>query len=479
MRQTDVLIAGGGPAGSTAAAMLGRAGYDVMLVDPHAVYPYDFRCEKLDGPQTAMLRRTGLADAVLSAATLDGESWVARMGHLLDKRKGDQHGILYDTLVNTMRRQISAKVAFIEGKVADIVTSDDRQMVTLGDGTEVSARLVVVANGLNVGLRHKLGMTREDIGPCHSIMLGFDLLPADGSRLAFPALTYYGERPADRTSYITLFPIDGTMRANLGVYRDMNDPWLRAFRQAPRETLQALMPGLAQITGPFDVGGLVRIRPADLYVTSGHLKAGVVLVGDAFSTSCPSAGTGTGKVFVDVERLCNVYVPRWLATPGMGADKIAEFYADPERTAYHALSHEKAYSLKALTCEEGLTWTLRRALRFAARFAAGKVHAIKGTARRTPARSVQGSARRRSRRVVGLRRAITRSAVIAMPDRQERRRAIRACGATFDQDAFDRGKRSRNRPVLGFTMASCRITLRSLMRRIARRPSSHSSCTTV
>ena len=45
-------------------------------------------------------------------------------------------------------------------------------------------------------------------------------------------------------------------------------------------------------------------------------KAGVVLIGDAFATSCPAAGTGARKVLTDVERLCNVYVPKWLATPG-------------------------------------------------------------------------------------------------------------------------------------------------------------------
>ena len=59
MRQTDIVIAGGGLAGSTAAAMLGRAGHGVVLVDPHAVYPPDFRAEKIDGAQAAILRSTG------------------------------------------------------------------------------------------------------------------------------------------------------------------------------------------------------------------------------------------------------------------------------------------------------------------------------------------------------------------------------------------------------------------------------------
>src|SRR5580692_10800918 len=55
MRKKDVAILGGGLAGSLAAAMLGRAGIDCVLVDPHEIYPDDFRCEKLDGPQVAIL----------------------------------------------------------------------------------------------------------------------------------------------------------------------------------------------------------------------------------------------------------------------------------------------------------------------------------------------------------------------------------------------------------------------------------------
>src|SRR6185312_1635519 len=157
---------------------------------------------------------------------------------------------------------------------------------TLSTGEDISARLVIVANGLNVGLRDKLCMTREMISKTHSIMLGFDLVPAGGASFPFPALSYYGERVSDRAAYITLFPVGNAMRANLCVYRDMDDLWLREFRKSPRETLMRLMPGLEAITGPYEVPGLVQVRPADLYVTKGHRQAGVVLIGDAFSTSC-------------------------------------------------------------------------------------------------------------------------------------------------------------------------------------------------
>jgi 2-polyprenyl-6-methoxyphenol hydroxylase-like FAD-dependent oxidoreductase len=79
---------------------------------------------------------------------------------------------------------------------------------------------------------------------------------------------------------------------------------------SPETTLDEAMPNLRRVTGDFEVEGPVKIRPADLYITGGHLQPGVVLVGDAFATSCPAAGTGSGKVFTDVERLCNVDIPR-------------------------------------------------------------------------------------------------------------------------------------------------------------------------
>ena len=93
------------------------------------------------------------------------------------------------------------------------------------------------------------------------------------------------------------------------------------MRRAPAETLNAALPRLRRITGEFEIEGDVKVRPADLYVSSGHRQAGVVLVGDAFETTCPVSGTGSDKVFTDVERLCNIHIPTWLATEGMDGAK--------------------------------------------------------------------------------------------------------------------------------------------------------------
>lgn len=379
MHQTDVAIIGGGLAGSTAAAMLGRVGVRAVLIDPNEVYRPDFRCEKLDSSQVAVLRKTGLADDILPATTRDGSFWIARFGRLIDKRPGDQCGVMYDTLVNTMRKTIPPGVTQIRAKATELSTSRDLQHVTLSNGESVSARLVVLANGLNIGLRHALGIARKVESPCHSITIGFDLKPVGRPQFDFSSLTYYAERPSDRMAYLTLFPIGNSTRANLFTYRDANDPMLRDIRQNPVDALHALMPGLGRITGAFEVEGPVKVRPIDLYVSEGHLQAGIVLVGDAFATSCPAGGTGTSKVFTDVERLCSVYIPEWLKSEGMSDAKIATFYRDPVKLACDVASREKAYQLKSISIDDGLIWRLHRWARFAARATAGFVRNMRAT----------------------------------------------------------------------------------------------------
>jgi len=386
MRYTDVAIVGGGLAGSTAAAMLGRAGVPAVVIDPHPTYPPELRCEKLGGDQLDLLRKTGLAEPTLRATTLDGEVWEARFGYIVAKKPSDQHGIMYDTLVNTVRAQIPRNVETIFTKVTAIANSDERQLVTLSNGEQISARLVVLANGLNIGLRTMLGIERQVISSCHSITFGFDVEPVGRASFDFPALTYWPKRAGARMAYLSIFPIGGKMRANLMVYRDMTDPWLSEFRKAPEAAMHAMMPRLSRMMGPFKVTGQVKVRPADLCTTSGYLQPGIVLAGDAFSTSCPAAGTGTTKVFTDVGRLCNVYIPQWLRTEGMSAQKIAQFYDDPEKQACEARCLEKAYHLRSLSIDNALSWRAQRWARFLVRLGQGMRHAIR---KRSPATSTE------------------------------------------------------------------------------------------
>src|SRR5258706_5097353 len=146
MQYTDVAIVGGGLAGSTAAAMLGRAGIPTVLIDPHQAYPFDFRVEKISGDeQLGRFYQTGIADSVLRSATHDGENWIARFGYLLDKSPSRQYGIMYDALINAIRAEIRAPADMVFAKALSVSAGTERQKITLSEGEPISARLVVLA----------------------------------------------------------------------------------------------------------------------------------------------------------------------------------------------------------------------------------------------------------------------------------------------------------------------------------------------
>ncbi len=362
MKNYDIAIVGGGLAGATAAAMLGKAGYGVAVIDPHEVYPAEFRCEKLDASQVELLRKTGLAEPVLRNATLDGAVTIVRHG-LLETKKSARYGIIYDALVNTIRAQIPNSVCRLRAKVTAIANSDDRQILMLTGGEEVSARLIVMANGLHPGLAQSLGVERRIVSRSHTMAIGFDLRPVGRSSFDFKALTCYPEKASDGVAYMSIFAAGSTTRVNMFTYWNAREERLNSLRDDPKKTLLGLWPELDRVTGAF-VAENVRVRPIDLYVTEGYRQPGIVLVGDAFATACPAVGVGANKVLTDVERLCNVHIPRWLASPGMGTEKLASFYADPIKRACDESSAARAFYLRSLSTDEGLAWRARRWTRF-------------------------------------------------------------------------------------------------------------------
>ena len=151
------------------------------------------------------------------------------------------------------------------------------------------------------------------------------------------------------------------MRANLFVYCAHDDSWLGALRQTPEAALQAAMTGLGKLIGAFKVSNNIKIRPTSLVATvGGYRQPGVVLIGDAFATSCPAAGTGLNKVFTDAARLCATHIPRWLASEGMAEDKIGAFYDDAVKIACDAHLTLSARYGKSLCIDTTLPWRLRR-----------------------------------------------------------------------------------------------------------------------
>lgn len=356
----DAVIIGAGLAGATAGVVLGRAGLRVVLVDSRSPYPTCFKAEKIEPDQAEVFRKFGLLDPLRPWTARIREVRNAHAGRLLDAVSIEQYGVFYHDMVNEVRRQLPPAVDFRIGLVDEIVTGAELQRVVVASGDTITARLVVLAGGTSGRLHDGLRLRKRMIRAKHSVSFGFTIARDDGRAFPFDALTYYADVLEARIDYLTLFPIRDVMRANLFTYRDPKDAWVRRFIAEPRDELRRALPGLTAVIGEFRVVSKVETGPIDLYVVEGHRQPGVVLIADAFQSVCPATGTGLSKVLTDVDLLCTHFVPRWLSTPGMGADKIASFYDHPRKIACDHHSLESAAYRRQVSTDASLRWSIHR-----------------------------------------------------------------------------------------------------------------------
>jgi len=359
----DVIIVGAGLAGSAAATLLARQGVRVTLIDPWQAFPDLFRAEKLEPDQIALLRQFGLLDALLPHAGHIHQIWEAEDGRVLHIEHREQFGVSYQDMVNGMRSTVPAEVDFVVGRVEKIASEGELQRVTLADGQERTARIVAVACGTGGDLHARLGIQRRMIQKDQSLAFAFTIAPADGSPFPFDAVTYYPDGSADRVFYLTLFRLGNVMRANLFVCWSGTDASTRAFVREPRTELSRLLPKLAGVIGEVDVLSRVETGRVDLYRAEGLDQAGVVLLADAFESVCPTTGMGLTKVFTDVDVFCHECMPRWLATPGIGAQTLSGFYDHPRKRHVDDDSLRVAWANRQLAVNNALPWRMRRAKR--------------------------------------------------------------------------------------------------------------------
>ncbi|AVO45848.1 FAD-dependent oxidoreductase [Phreatobacter cathodiphilus] len=377
MAEFDVAIVGAGAGGALAAAMLGRAGHRTCLIDPARQVGSQFRCEKLEAAHIGALRRAGLLAEIAAQGERYDTIWIARQGRLVERRPRTEYGFDYAQLVTALRGAVPETVARIADQVTAVTPGAEASTLALSEGRTLSARLVVLATGLQPALAESMGMTRRVVSASHSLSIGFDVAPVGRAHFDFEALTYFGEHPEHRVSYITFFPLHDRIRANLFVYRDRGDPWLDRLRSDPVAAIHEVLPRLRRLTGEFAVLDTPRMRPVDLVDTVGLDKPGVVLIGDAFSTACPVSGTGAAKALVDAERLCNGFVADWLRQPEITAADVARFYVDPEKVASDQFSRNLSLSAKRLALEPSLAWEAYRWVRFAGSIGRNAVSALR------------------------------------------------------------------------------------------------------
>lgn len=303
-------------------------------------------------------------------------------GRIFKTVRVEQYGLNYADMVNALRAKMPPGVDYRRGRVELVVNSGYLQRVKLCGGEELTARLVVLASGVSSGLEANLGLHRRVVQKDQSLVLGFNVAASSAQAFDFDSIAYYSVSPSTRIGYLTFFKIHNTMRANLFVFRSVYDPWVREFIREPGQMLRRYLPKLSQATGEYHVTSKVESGRVDLYRMEGNPRPGVALIGDSFQSVCPSTGLGLDKILTDVDVL-SMCVSRWLATPGMGADKLADFYNHPRKLATDSRALQRAHNHRSAAIDPSLRWRIYRfLLHFKWRFSAS-VQALRGPSHRS------------------------------------------------------------------------------------------------
>lgn len=185
MQEYDVLVSGGGIAGLVAAAAFGAAGHSVLCVDPaqpvteEGAEGSDLRSTAFLNPSIPVLAAAGLWDRLSPFATplqvmriidAGGALPEARLTRDFDAAEISDQPFGWNLPNWLLKREIAARLASLQNTrfqpgtgTASLLVRDSEALVTLTNGRQVRARLVIGADGRNSPVRQALGIGTRTI----------------------------------------------------------------------------------------------------------------------------------------------------------------------------------------------------------------------------------------------------------------------------------------------------------------------------
>ena len=329
----DVLIIGGGPAGSAAAITLARAGRRVTVVDK-AAFPRDKCCG--DGLTTGALRvleHLGLNPAAVPSWTVVDDVWLRSPSgrevqlRLPDRATSGQFSAVarrvdLDAALLDLARQAGAEIRERNALVG-IKTSPEAVECRLEDGSTVRASFAIAADGMWSPTRKLLGLHEDGyLGEWHAFRQY--LCGVTG-----PAASrqYVWFEPDVLPGYAWSFPLppdpDGKVVVNFGFgvprdgrpIRDMKKTWADLLERPHIK---------AALGGPIEPEDRPTAWPIPARIDRAVLSYGRVLfVGDAAGATDIMTGEGIGQALLTGQLAGEAIAG---ASAGAGTRRVTEAY---------------------------------------------------------------------------------------------------------------------------------------------------------
>lgn len=330
----DVLVAGGGPAGSATALLLAAAGHSVVLVD-RASFPRDKACSEYMSPEAVrILDRLGVVGALelAGAVPLAGTSVTSARGARLHGRFAlAGHRPFRPTGLSVSRRILDHRLLLaardagarvLERTTVETLCHDAAgvagAVVRTAEGARarITARLTVGADGLRSVVGRRLGGRRH--GGIRRVAFVAHVDGVDG-------MSDSAEMFVGRDGYVGLNPIGGG-RTNVALV--VPAARAAAARGRPREFFLEALAGFPGVAERVARGRMVRqvLATGPFAAWSGRVVAdGAALVGDAADFFDPFTGEGIYSALRGAELLAESALPALSRSGRVGRAALAPY----------------------------------------------------------------------------------------------------------------------------------------------------------
>lgn len=337
MQISDVLIAGGGLNGPALALALAKAGLTVTVVDAsppraRAADAFDGRAYALAIASQKLLAAIGVwpdiadqAQPIMAVEAADGRPGEGAAPFFLnfDARELDHPPVGYMLEDRFLYRAFLSAMEACPGLTLITGTSATAQQVgpgsvtvTLSDGQQIAARVLVGADGRRSGTAERAGIRREGWGYGQTAVVA-----AIDHELPHGGTAHQFFMP---TGPLAILPLKGNRSSIVWSETDANARTLMGLSEA--DFLAVLRPRFGDFLGQIALAGPRFSYPLNLTLAKSYVAPRVALVGDAAHGVHPIAGQGLNLGLRDVAALAEVLIEARRRGEDIGAIDVLERY---------------------------------------------------------------------------------------------------------------------------------------------------------